>query len=41
MVLAIFGKMTFGVNGVRFPLAAGDSDLMFGYYQIAKIRFNN
>ena len=41
MVLAIFGKMTFEVNGVEFPLAVGGSDLMFGYYQIAKIRFNN
>lgn len=41
MVLAIFGKMTFGVNGMRFPLAVGGSDLMFGYYRIAKIWFNN
>ena len=41
MVLAILGKMTFWVDGVRFSLAVGGSDLMFGYYQIAKIRFNN
>ena len=41
MVLAIFGKMTFWVNGARFPLAVGGSDLMFGYYQITKIWFNN
>ena len=30
--LGDFGKMTFGVNGMRFPLAVGGSDLMFGYY---------